>query len=125
MKQISASTSEVLTKLKENRSKHVEAFNKAEDGWLEAARLVLTVRLARVKDCLAKEFKGDAPDLNFFELENDKPRCYVEDYDTAIAMLELHQEDQITLSAQDVSSYVLDQWGWKETFSMSNTKYSR
>ena len=58
------------------------------------------------------------------ELANDTPVSHVEDYDRAIAMLEIHTEDTISLSAEYVSQYVLDRWNWSERFVASAMKYS-
>ena len=122
MREVTANKSDLLRKLHDNREEHLVAFKEARRGWLDAASRALNTRLARLAD--AAETGDDLPDVFFGDIQNDTPRSFVKDYDCAIAMLEIHIEETITLSSEDVSRYVLDQWNWSEQFLGATAKYS-
>lgn len=125
MREVIANKSDLLRKLHTNREEHLIAFKEARRGWLDAASRALNTRLAAMSDAAERRSPGDdLPDLFFGDIQNDTPRSFVKDYDCAIAMLEIHTEETITLSAEDVSRYVLDQWNWSEQFLGATSKYS-
>ncbi len=124
MREVTANKETLLTKLRSNREIHILAFQEARSGWLDAAQTALRARATEISN-----LSGDAELPNLFvggidELSNDTPISHVKDYDRAIAMLEIHTEETITLSADDVGRYVLDQWNWSENFFAATTKYS-
>lgn len=53
------------------------------------------------------------------------PMDQTKDYDMAIGMLEMSVDDYVLLEQNDFQCYVLDQWHWKQQFSVSNSLYSK
>lgn len=120
MKDITAKTQDVLEKLRENREKHVNEHKRALEGWRKTVANEV-VELASY----ASSDKDLSPSKLNVPSAHDKPESHVEDYDNAIAMLEWHEEETITLSSSDVRNYIQDQWTWQRDFKMSSAKYSR
>ncbi len=54
-----------------------------------------------------------------------EPRDHTRDYDRVILMLELAETERITLSEQEFSCFVLDEWGWRSDFLSTSAPYSR
>jgi hypothetical protein len=103
----------LLATLRENRAKHADEYAAAHDGWEEA-------RIAYLRETLAKAEAGEDFDIHF---SGPEPREWLDDYDTAIAMLDWSQEEWIELSREEFQQYVLDEWKWKDVFRSTNVGY--
>lgn len=116
-KVIKARTAEVLTKLTTNREQHQKLVQEARTGYVDKAREALLKRLEQLKD-------GSLVDLSF---KLSPPMDRTKEYDTAIAMLQLHSnagEEFIELTATDVRQFVLDEWDWTDALLLANSAYS-
>ena len=98
---------EILTK---NRAIHEEDYVEARVKYLTMAREeVMTMR--------------EQIDLGKFPkiaIKVPRPEKFTAEYDRTLRMLELHQEDTITLSDKQYVNYVDDNWTWSHRF-ISNT----
>lgn len=112
--QIKAKKDEVLAALRTNREEHQQIVREARLGYMEKAKQALSAKL----DELAS---GKISALSFGLM---LPVDYTKEYDTAIRMLELHQEDQVELDEALVRCFVLNQWEWMSQFIGSNAVYS-
>ena len=111
---ISAKTSEVLEVLVKNRAAHREIVVEARAGYAQRAVEVLTKELERLK-------AGNNVTV-MFTLQ--APKDHTKVYDTAIAMMRLHQDETVVLDSSQVRNLMLDEWDWKLDFLISNSKYS-
>jgi len=112
---IIAKTSEVLATLRTNREDHARIVKEARIGYVERAQVEVTKRLAQLKE-------GQIVSLSF---DLRVPLDYTKVYDTAIKMLELHQQDTIQLEAVHVRNLMQDQWDWTDAFYGTNSVYSK
>ena len=124
MRDVIANKETLLTKLRTNRETHIAAFQEARSGWLDAAQDALRAKASEIAKLPSGADLPNIFDGAIAELSNDTPISHVRDYDRAIAMLEIHTEENIALSAEDVGRYVLDQWNWSESFFGATSKYS-
>lgn len=109
----------LLRKLRENREKHLRDFERAKEGYKEAALLALQKKLE-----IFSQFNGDSkevPNLDFGKCP--RPVCFIKDYDRAIGMLELHAEDKLILDMEAYQRFIEDSWDWKDTFHRSSSSY--
>lgn len=105
--------------LKDNREKHIKAYEKAKKEYLDACKVAFTD--------LLKDISGGK------EIDHTKklkklivPETYVEHYDRAIDMLELTTQAEIELEQEAFLQLVKDEWDWKSSFdhiSASNSAY--
>ncbi len=51
------------------------------------------------------------------------PEDHTRDYDRRIKMYEMDIDDTIEMTEQEFAQYVLDDWGWKQAWTTSNTAY--
>ncbi len=112
---------DLLEKLKENKTKHVEHFKKALKGWQDRVREVAE------KEIIAKSESGELTRLDAFrqaELTNDIPTSHEEDYDTAIMMFEMCRDTEVNLTMHEFKQYVQDIWEWTGQFTATSSKYS-
>jgi len=114
MNSIKVDKTELLTVLRENREKHKTIFAEAQEGYRTAAIKELDAMLAD-----AEAGKQIRRSLTLIE-----PQDQTRDYDRAIRMLEMSQDDVIELEEHDFAQYVLDDWSWKRQFLFSNAAYS-
>lgn len=114
MNAIKVKKSELVQRLKANRSKHTTQFDAAAKGYRKRVIEVLTERLKQARS-------GKLPQLMFnLPMPVDQTKAY----DRAIGMLELSVDDIIELEEHDYQQYVLDEWNWSAATTASNTFYT-
>lgn len=112
--QVSCNTKSVLQSLKTNKVKHLEVVADARKGYLEKAKEKLEEKLSKINE-------GKVIDLR---IDLSPPISHAEEYDTFIAMLEMHTEENILLSSDEVRMFVQDKWDWANAFLVGNSVYS-
>lgn len=96
-----------------NREQHKGQFEKAFAGYRVACIKALEENLAA--------FKGNK--LQRIAIYEQPPEEHTKDYDRVLKMIAMSVDDHITLTAQEFGQYVLDDWNWKESWTVSNSKY--
>lgn len=105
---------EVLSALRTNRDKHQKIVQEARHGYIDKAKKALKKKLEIL----------EAGKISTLQFSLSPPQDMTEAYDTAIQMLELHREVNVTLSAQEVRQFVQDEWDWASSFLFANSAYS-
>lgn len=105
---------ELLAIVRTNRDEHRAIYEDALDGWktkvtesLEAAYLA------------AKE--GKDYNVSFYL---PQPEDHTNDYNVAIKMLEMSQDDELELSYAEFRQFVMDEWGWQRAFLTASSNYT-
>lgn len=111
---ITAKTSDVLATLMKNRETHTKIVVEARAGYMKKAREAVKAKLDRLES-------GKLVSLVFYL---QVPVDYTKVYDTAIQMLQMHQQDLIELDSSQVRSLIQDQWEWTQSFYGTNKAYS-
>lgn len=106
----------LLDIVRANQSKHVAEFVEATEDY---KALVLQITQANVK--LAKT--ADLVQFKNIKAVPAAPTSYEKDYGRAIRMLELSVEEIIEVEEDVFNQLVLDEWQWKNHFTMSNSMY--
>lgn len=117
--QASISTTELLYKLRENRTKHVETYEAAMQVYRQRLITEFESRLAQLD--LSHEADEIAAVETYVKLP--KPEVHTDDYDRAIAMVGWHQGETIELDEGQFAELVMDQWGWNKSFFSNTTSY--
>jgi hypothetical protein len=108
---------ELLDAIRKNRETHRASFLEAQKGYRETVIKALDQTLAEARE-------GQR-----FILERITalimPQEHTADYDRVIKMLEMSVADEVTVTEQQFSQFVLDDWGWKKQFVTTNARYSR
>ena len=112
---VTVKKSDLLTKLKHNRSAHRALFVAAYEGFKTAA---------------IKELQGMLSDAMGnrdvrLHLALEVPQDHTKDYDRAITMLEMAVKDEIFIDDREFAQYVMDDWGWKEQFVGTSSRYTK
>lgn len=105
----------LLEIMKKNRETHRAFFLKAQEGY----RVMVIEELDR----MLKDARNGKRIRQHVEL--DEPVEHTKDYDRVISMMEMSIADEITVSENQFSQYVLDEWGWSHQFTTTNSKYSK
>lgn len=105
---------ELLKKLKENRLNHRSIFEEACEKYREAA--------IRELDNMLSDAKANKKIRKVLALE--EPQDHTKDYDRVIVMLEMCTKDEITISEEEFTKYVMDDWTWKHQFTSNATSYT-
>jgi hypothetical protein len=111
---IKAKKDEVLAKLRENLELHKKIVAEAKAGYIKAAQEALMARVGELKE-------GKVVGLGF---DLRVPQDHSSVYNTAITMLQMHQEHEVEMTPDQVRHLILDEWEWKQDFIGSNALYS-
>ncbi len=103
----------LLKAVMDNRAKHAKEYEEALAGYHVELVQTLTDMLAKAKD----------EDLEDTLIKLAKPTDHTKDYDRVIRMLEMSTADQWTISEQQFSQYVLDEWSWMGGFKALSHRY--
>lgn len=107
---------ELLAVMRKNRSEHRGQFLAAQKGYRAAVIKELDAMLAQ-----AREEGGQIKR----SVSLAEPHDHTKDYDRVIKMLEMCVTEEITVTESQFNQYVLDEWGWKESFIGTNSNYTR
>lgn len=111
---ITVKKDELLSILKNNRSKHRTVFENALDGWRKEAEKQLEQRHQALH-------AGKIPDLRIGLIT---PEDHTRDYDRVIRMVEMHQGDLYPLDEQSFAQFVMDDWSWRRQFLNTSNFYA-
>lgn len=114
MNAIKVKKSELLKTLHANRENHRNIFLEAQAGYRAFVIKELDVMLTD-----AKEGRRIRRSINVIE-----PQDQTKDYDRAIKMLDMSEDETVMLSEEDFANYVQDDWNWKRGFLAANSAYS-
>ena len=114
MNKVTILRSTLVETLTENRDAHAVAFADAIKGYKGAA-----IKAARR---LAEKIEEDVDTSLYIHM--DKPEDHTRDYDRVLRMLGLHEDDKVTISAEDFTHYVEDDWAWTVQFTATTARYS-
>lgn len=109
--------SELLAAIRKNRETHVADFDEAMEGY----RLAIQKGAADI--VRAASSAAEPIDLALVT-RHPLPVSHEKDYVRVIRMLEMSTADQITVTEQQFSQYVLDEWTWQAAFAATKARYS-
>ena len=107
----------VLTALKENKEKHVRAFETAMEKYWVAVRKAL-------KELCAKAEKETLSEKDILGWRLPRPKNYAPEYEVAIKMLEMASDDDVTLTEVEFRQYIMDEWEWKHQWDTVVSTYA-
>lgn len=137
---------ELLNALLENKAKHDEVFAAAVAGYWDAAKETLDKKRKQLDEAVTEytqdvttqitrlEKKAEEKEIlpNFLSirglqftvsLDLQYPEDHTKDYERAIRMMQASIYDNVKLSAEDFSRYVLNDWDWRDSFIANNAFY--
>jgi hypothetical protein len=112
MQEVTVNKSELISELKKNKAQHEKDLKLAFVGYKEV-----------VIEKLEKKIKAIKAGKLIQQVYFDIPENHTKDYDRAIRMCEMSVDLKIKLTQQDFNKYVMDEWGWKDSFMTSNSTY--
>lgn len=113
MKSVKVERKVLLEKIKKNRQKHHETFEKAWAGYRKKV-------IKELENNLEDARKGRKFNRHISLVE---PINQIDDYDRVILMLELSEDSVIELSSHEFDCYVRDKWSWAQQFELTNSAY--
>ncbi len=116
MRSVKLSKAELLNIVRSNKEKHIAEYAESVEDYKVA---VLNI----AKDHLKLAKTGDTNEFKKFAHFPVAPQSYEDSYTRAIRMLELSVDDVIELEDDVFGQLVLDEWHWKQSFSVANSTY--
>lgn len=116
MREMKMRRTDLTDVLKKNRAEHRTIFEAAVEGFVEQAQKQLA-------DLAAKALGGWGHIQLAVRLPI--PQDYTGEYDEAIKMLEMCIDNEIVITSDDFDRLVMDNWGWKKSFSETVSNYTQ
>ena len=116
MEKIKVEKKTLIDALVKNRAEHKRIYDEAFQGFKEEAIETAGKILDAAKDA---EHLG----VIRLSLGLTPPANNLKDYDRAIGMLEMSIDNEVEITSLEFQHYIQDDWGWKNSFLLSNTKY--
>jgi uncharacterized protein YggE len=113
MEKVRVKPANLIEKLEENFKRHKEELKKAQADYIAKAQIVLDSRLRKIK-------AGEVVHLSF---DISPPDDHTEDYERAIEMLKMSEDETVTITATQFAAFVQDKWNWKNSFISKNNSY--
>ena len=107
----------LIEKLKENRKKHQQEYTEAVNAYQDACVKELQDALKKVRGWKSYE------DYDVVQVSNYPPTHHLKDYDRVLASLEMSVDQDLVITAAQVSQFVMDEWNWSEQFRNSTSNY--
>lgn len=117
MKITHVSRDKLKDKLVENRATHEAEFREATAEWRKKV-------YKRYKKLLGQIEAEDFTNVQNPLMELPKPQHYLSEYDTAIARLEVEEEEIVELDEQEFEAFWLDKWNWSRGFQAGTSLYN-
>jgi hypothetical protein len=123
MKKVRLNTRQLLGIVKDNRNKHMAAYDEAVID--HKASVIKTteenLKIANQNYQIAESY--DLTKMQAFKAILPAPKHYEKEYNRAIRMLELEVEKEIELEEAIFNQLVMDEWQWKDSFIGTNSLY--
>lgn len=116
MKTVKINKDKLKTILVENKKKHEEAYKEAVEGYNETVESSLRTLLTQAETATVTR-----SDIMRVVNRLAEPTDHSKEYETAIEMVDLNEEDQIVLDQEDFRQYIQDDWHWKREFAGAYT----
>lgn len=117
MRTVKVNKEELLSVVRTNKEKHITEYQEACEDYK-----ALIVKVAQSNLKVAKT--GDLTAIgNQFKSKPQAPVSYEAEYNRAIRMLEMSVEIELEIEAQVFNQLALDEWQWKQSFSLMASTY--
>lgn len=113
MDKVKVSKTELLGKVRQNRDQHAELFKAAQKGFMARAT-------EELQDMLKAAEKGDVR----LYVGLTPPSDHSVEYDRAIRMLEMSQDDVIEIDSTSFAQLVMNEWQWFHQATAINSTYA-
>jgi hypothetical protein len=133
MQEVTVGTRALIATIQANRERHSSAFGEATIGYQNAVKDLLE----KWDECLnhhrcnkKSPLFGRPPDSDAFFSEAVReigelraPKHHLDEYDRALAMLQMSVNAEVTLQEHEFQQLVMDEWGWKREFQAITSSY--
>ena len=124
MENIQINRTTLLEILQTNRAQHIKEYEEAVVDYkalsIKIAKQNSKQMKANVKAVISGNFDAHLHDL---ESGPNAPKSHEKEYNRAIRAVELDVRETIELQENVFNQLVMDEWTWKEAFTVSNTIY--
>ncbi len=97
---------------------HIKEYKESLEGfYLQRSVLIDMLGNSKHKEDLDKII------TDLYDMNLDKPKSYEKDYNKVLLMIDLGSEPILSLTNSEFSQYCMDDWSWKNSFSVTNSKY--
>ena len=114
MDKVTINKDEFLIAVRANLEAHRDEFEKAITGYRKVMHRELE---RRIEDLEAG--RSIERTIRFVE-----PEDHSSDYEQVIRMAEMSVDETVELSSHDFACYIMDDWGWKQQWTLSNSQYT-
>lgn len=113
MENVRVSKKELLEKVMQNRNQHAELFKKAQEGFVRRWTEEMHDMMKAAENGDVRLYVGLTP-----------PSDHTAEYNRAIRMLEMSQDDTIEIDTETFAQLVMNEWQWFNQATAINATYA-
>lgn len=113
MENVRVSKTELLEKVMQNRNQHAELFKKAQEGFIRRWTEEMHDMMKAAENGDVRLYVGLTP-----------PSDHTAEYNRAIRMLEMSQDDTIEIDTETFAQLVMNEWQWFNQATAINATYA-
>lgn len=117
MKSVKVKKEELLKVIRENLKKHQEAFAAAWAEFVKDYKDLAGKMIEKIDQANPQSKPSMAISLLV-------PEDHSADYERVIKMLEMSVDEEVRLEQHEASSYLMDEWQWKERWAENTMSYA-
>ena len=115
MKKIIVKKTVLTDVIKKNMDTHLKEYEETKILYLQKLKVTLITMVDEIG-------RGKIPVTH---IDIPQPTSHVGDYKTILDMLAMDISETIELDQDEYRNFVEDDWGWKHSFDMTNSFYSK
>jgi anion-transporting ArsA/GET3 family ATPase len=128
MRKVTLNKKELLEKIVENRTKHIQEYNEVVKEYQVTAQLVLEEKFKEVEKefyRLAKEVaEKPIPITAEVNVSLTPPISHEKEYNEIIMLFQMEINENVELDSNEFSQYVMDNWKWQQDLKNTRTFYA-
>lgn len=115
MRPVRVNRTDLINKLLENKSKHVQEFREVYELFRDKAIRQMERNLELARDTNATNV--------VLSISLATPVSHEQDYDDALGLLQMGTDETVELDMESYRQYIQDNWVWKRSFDATNSLY--
>lgn len=114
---------ELVSVLRDNRQRHIAEYVEACRGYRAAALKRIDEVFDDVRGQIGRLREGQTIAVVGLHFGLEVPASHEKAYDQIIRMMEMSVDEVVELTASQFGCFVMDDWDWKERWTVSNMAY--
>lgn len=123
MRETTIDKQKAIEVIKANRLTHIVDYKEAVEGYIQEVKRRTSEVIDDLQNQLNAVVAGEIKLIGPQHMNLTLPVSHESDYDTVLEMMDMEVKDQITLTTDEFTCYIKDDWDWKKDFTRVTSVY--